>query len=635
MLGDYSLLAFAAILAPLILALLSYLIAKMPRIGDCSSKVLCVFTSYAALLMILVLAYVVVESGPIAGSFAIASLPIGELALAIYVDELALIPTIFFALFASLAITYSFKYLSPENRYRSVPATFNRGFSFMLLFLGSLIGVCFSSNMLFFLFFWEITTLCSFLLVRFLSDELKFRKAAFKTFVMLHIGTFSLLLGAIAIYPLVGTWEIHNWSQSILGQSIMPLVLVLFLIGILPKAVQFPLHTWFPDATVTATPVAVYIHAGFLMVLYSLLRFFGQVFAPYINAGPVLALPFSLFFGNISIWAFIICLIGASTSIIAALFALLENESKRVLAYVSISVVGSTVMILGLATPLGIAAGILSMIYHFLFITLIFLAIGGVIFQVGKTSLDSMGGLSRFMPITAVLGTLGAVSMVGFPFLGYFAAQELGIHAALELNATLFVIVLLVSSILKTAAILRLTNAVFFGKAVEYTKKIRESPAIMLFPMIFIAACLLVLGAFPILLLNHLAVPAINCLQPEPVLGLALPSDVITGSGLWNPFWATIPFVLYLGLITGGIYFLSKRRGSSRAENLEDEALKPFLCGEDAHLLEGARANHFYHTLIQVLKIDAVCRTLDVDRVYNVLFESFFAFCRKMRKRFT
>lgn len=616
---------------PIIVAILSHLIARAPKIGNGLAKALCVITSYITLLMLLRLAQIVVENGPVVNSFPIASLPIGDLALTVYVDELALIPTIFFALFASAAITYSVKYLSPENKYRPVSDSFNKGFSFMLLFLGSLIGCCFSGNMIFFLIFWEITSICSFFLVGFWHDDPKCVAAAFKTFIILHIGTFGLLIGSILTYLILGTWEIHAWSRSLPNHPIMPLVILLFLIGLLPKAVQFPLHTWLPDATVTATPITVYVHAGFLLALYAFPRFFGQIFASSIRSAQMLPSTLSSFFGNLSIWSFIISFIGALTSILAPFFGLLENESKRVVAYCHVSALGSTVMTLGFATSLGFAAGLLGMVYHVLFIALIFLALGGVIFQVGKTSMDFMGGLGNYMPITATIGTLGALSMAGFPFLGYFTALWLGIHAALELNAIAFIILLLFSSILKTAAVLRMMNAIFFSKAIEYKRKIVDPPVLMLFPMLLLLTCLLVFGAFPQLLLNYLVIPAINRFQSSPGLVL-MPSDIVTGTGLWNPLLGALIFLMYLGLIVIIVHAVILRGRAVRIEEThvkKEETFKPFICGEDINLLDGVRAGHFYRTLIRVVRINTVCRALDIDRFYNALAVRFFNFCKK------
>ncbi|MEM2578249.1 MAG: proton-conducting transporter membrane subunit [Candidatus Bathyarchaeia archaeon] len=622
-------LALAAILTPITVALLAHLIARTPKIGNSLAKALCILTSYSTLLMLLRLTQIVLGNGPIMSSIPIASLPLGDLTLTIYIDELALIPAIFFALFASAAITYSVKYLSPENKHRSVPNTFNRGFSFMLLFLSSLVGCCFSGNMIFFLVFWEMTSICSFLLVGFWHDDPKCVAAAFKTFIMLHVGTFGLLIGSILTYLTTGTWEIHAWSYSPPNYTITLLATLLFFIGLLPKAVQFPLHSWFPDATITATPIVVYVHNGFLLALYAFLRFYGQIFAPSIRFAETLPPALSSFFGNLSIWAFIMSFIGALTSILAPLFGLLENESKKVIAYCDISALGGTVMTLGFATSLGFAAGLLGMVYHVLFTALIFLALGGAIFQVGKTSMDFMGGLSRYMPITATIGTIGALSMAGFPFLGYFTALWLGVHAALELNAIIFIVLLLLGSILKTAAILRMINAVFFGKAIEYKGKITEPSVLMLFPMLLLLTCLFVFGAYPQLLLNHLVIPAINRFQPDSKLTLAI-GDIITGSGFWNPLLGTLIFLMYLGLIAIVVYIALKRRAvyEEKAHVRGEEAFKPFICGEDVNLLDGVRARHFYHVFTNIVKINAVCHALNVDRFYYALAEKFFDFCR-------
>ncbi|MEM1717452.1 MAG: proton-conducting transporter membrane subunit, partial [Candidatus Bathyarchaeia archaeon] len=303
--------------------------------------------------------------------------------------------------------------------------------------------------------------------------------------------------------------------------------------------------------------------------------------------------------------------------------------SKRAAAYISISAVGGTVMTLGFATPLGIVAGLLSMVTHVLFTAINFLVLGVVIFQVGKTSMDSMGGLSSYMPVTTTIGTLGALSAAGFPFLGYFTAMWLGFHAALELNAPFFIIMLLLSSVLKTAAILRMINTVFFGKALEYKREITESPALMLFPMLFLSVCLLVFGVFPQLLLNHLVIPAINRFQPDSKLTLAI-GDIITGSGFWNPLLGALIFLTYLGLIATVVYIALKRRAvyEEKAHVRGEEAFKPFICGEDVNLLDGVRARHFYHVFTNIVKINAVCHALNVDRFYYALAEKFFDFCK-------
>ncbi len=630
---DHSSLAFGAVLLPLLVALPIYFLARIPKIGNNLAKALCVMASYATFALVLGLTYVVTETGPVAASFFDLALPVGAFALSVHVDALALIPALFFALLAAVAITYSVKYLGPENRHRYAPPTFNRAYPFMLFFLGSLLGGCFSGNLLAFLVFWEMTSICAYVLVGFWHADPASRAASFKTFIMTHIGTFCLVVGAVLIYPAVGTWEIHRWSEALLGHPVVPLAALLFFVGILPKAVQFPLHTWFPDATVTATPIVVYVHGGFLMGLYLLVRFFGQIFAPLVAAAGGVPLQLSLLFGNINLWSLVISVIGGVTLIVAALFGLVETDSKRVAAYCDVSALGGTVMTLGFVTHLGLAAGLLGMIYHVLFSALIFLAVGGAIFRVGETSMNGLGGLSNSMPITAALGSLGALSVAGFPFLGYFTAVWLGIHASLELNAPLFAILLLVGSVLKTAAILRLFHATFFGSAPEYQREVTESPALMLFPMAILSACLLGFGVYPQLLLNSLVLPAIGQLHPWAGSEVSLVlDDILTGSGFWNPMWATVAFLSCVGVLAAGVYFASKRSAASieRSFIKKEEALKPFLCGEDTTVLESVRATHFYHTLTTALKIDQVCAALDVDRLYDRVSRAFFGSCEKL-----
>lgn len=628
-------LAFAAILLPIAVAVVAHLVARIPKIGNGLAKALCVATSYITLLMILILTYTVVGAGPIVDSVFNTPLPIGNFALSVYVDGLALIPTILSALFASLALTFSVKYLSPENRYRTVPPTFNRAYSFMLLFLGSMIGACFSGNMLALLIFWELTALCSYVLVAFWHEDPVCRDSALKTLILTHIGTLGLLIGAIAIYPTVGTWEIHSWSPKLFLQPIMPLTMLLFFIGILPKAVQFPLHTWLPDATVAPTPVTAYVHVvGFLMGLYAFPRFFSQIFISHISNSIILPSQLATLFGNVSIWNFLISITGAITLIITPLFGLIESDAKRLIAYCHISALGCTVMALGLGTPLGTAAGLFAMIPHVFFCGLLFFATGAAIYRVGKTSLEHMGGLYHHMPVTAVCGSIGVLSWACFPFLGYFTALWLIIHAALELNAPAFVVLALFGSILKTAAILKMLHAIFLGRSSEHRKEIVEVSTLMLFPMMLLSACLLILGTFPQLLLNSLVLPAVNQLGMH--LELVAPfGDIITASGWWNPVWTASITLLSLGVVSIAIYASLKGSIISRSEIYveEEEAFKPYLCGEDINLLDRVAPYHFYYGLIASIKLPELCRAINIDRAYYGFTNRFSKICNYLKQR--
>ncbi|MEM2303040.1 MAG: proton-conducting transporter membrane subunit [Candidatus Bathyarchaeia archaeon] len=630
MLLDSLQMAFTVQLLPFLVAIIAYIIAMIPRYGSTIAKSMCVLTSYICLLLILGLTYTVLENGPVASSITFAHTPLGAISLSVYIDCLALIPTFLSALFASLAQTFAIKYLSLENRYKPVSPTFNRTYAFMLIFLGAMTGACFSGNMIMIIIFWEISSLCSYVLVAFWHEDPTCRAAALKTLIITHIGTVCFLIGAITIYPVVSTWEIHEWTQRIYATPAVTITMILLFIGILPKAVQFPLHTWLPDATVAPTPVTAYVHVvGFLMGLYAFPRFFGQIFTPPIHSSIMLPPQLAVFFGNISIWNLIISLVGAITLILAPIFGLLESETKRLIAYCLISALGGAVMVLGFGTPLGIAAGLFDMIPHVFFCGLLFFASGVAIYRIGSTSMNDMGGLHNYMPITTICGGIGALSWLGFPFLGYFTALWLIIHAALELKATFFIVSVFLGSVLKSIVILRMFHAIFLGKSRDYRRELREAPVLMLFPMVLLSILLFIVGIFPQSVFNLIVLPALHQLGLEAKLTSAL-GDLVTASGSWNPTLVTASILTYSCIVVTVIFILSKSGVARGSYVKREEMLKPFLCGEDVNLLEHISSYHLYHVLTNLVKINNICNALNVDHIYYTLSRSFSKFCVKM-----
>lgn len=623
-------LAVTTILLPYLIAIMAHGIARIPPFGNLIAKWICVATSYISLLLIMILTNYVIEKGPITGSILLFSKPFGTISFSLYVDCLALIPTLLSALFASLAQTFAVEYLSLNNRYRSLPSTFNRAYSFMLIFLGAMTGACFLGNMIMIIIFWEISSICSYVLVSFWQEDPVCINAALKTLIITHIGTISFLIGSIVIYPVVGTWEIHEWAYRLSANLSVPMAMLLFFIGILPKAVQFPLHSWLPDATVAPTPVTAYVHVvGFLMGLYAFPRFFGQIFATVINTSFLLPEPISWIFGRMNIWSFLISITGAITLIIAPIFGLLESESKRLIAYCLISSLGSTVMALGFVSSLGTTAGLFAMISHVFYCGLLFFAIGVGIYRIGRTSIYDMGGLYNYMPITSICGAIGVLSLASFPFLGYFTALWLTIHSALELNAPFFIVSTFLGSILKTAAILRLFHAMFLGKSLPYGREIKEAPKLMLFPIIFLSILLFFIGVFPQFLFEVLIFPSIDQLGMEVRLTAAT-NDIIMASGFWSPALGAAVILIYLCMIVIVIYTPSRGIVIPRTHIKMDERVKPFLCGEDLNLLEHLSGYHLFYALTDIVKIDKTRNNVDIDRLYYLISKKLSIFCEKM-----
>lgn len=633
MLPDFSnpmVLGAVVIILPLIVAVLAYFISLVPGYGGRVARDLCVLTSYGVLALTLILVGPVIAMGSYAGTVYSFPLPVGVVRFSLYLDALAMIPTILSATFAALALTFSLKYFSRENRQHPVTPTYNVAYSFMLVFLGSMVGACFSSDIVMILFFWEMTGLCSYALVAFWHEEKAARSAALKTFIITHVGTLGFLLGAIVIYPAVGTLNIHEWGLAPAASPLVSLAMVLFFIGILPKAVQFPLHTWLPDATIAPTPVTAYVHVvGFLMGLYAFPRFFGQIFMEQMGASAVLSGALSTLFGELTVWNFLIVSTGAVTLLVGAFFSLIETDIKRLVAYILISSLGATVIALGLGTGLGLVAGLFAIFPHVFYCGLLFLSAGAAIYRTGRTSIDLLGGLQKSMPVTTVCGAIGVMSSASFPFLGYFTALWLTIHALIEVQALAFLIIILLGSILKTAAVLRLFHSTFLGNTQILRGEVKEVSYIMLLPMVLLTIMLIVIGVFPQALLNSIILPSVVRLGVD-VHSIAVIDEIAISSGMWNPFLGALVGLIYLGIIATMMVASSATSGLKQPPS--EDARKPFLFGEDVSELTQVPAYHLYNTAMDVLQIRKLAHLTDIDRLYYGVSRVFAGFSVKSLK---
>lgn len=629
---DNSLLAFAAILSPILVAIIAHLIAKISKYGDMLAKALCILTSYFTLVLMLALIYVVVNNGSVLGSTLAIPLHIGTVSMSLFVDHLALIPALLSSLFCALALTYNVNYLSPWNRAYKVDFKFNRSYSFILLFLGALNGALFSNNLLALVIFWELISICSYVLITYWKDDPFCLSAGMKCLIMTHIGGIALLLAAVMLYFRTGTLEILEISQAVpLEDPIFPVVTLFLLVAALPKAVQFPLHTWLPDGTVAPTSATVLFHVcGLQTGIYLIIRFFFHVFNEHVVSAAMLPKP--SFFGYISVWSFIIAFIGAITTIIAALNGLIEDDFKRIVAYCTISQLGYLTMAIGMMTPLGVVAGLSLMMSHTSSFALLFFCAGAVIHQTGRHNINEMGGLYMHMPITATCCTIGVLALSTVPLLGIFASKYLVYHSILDLVGIFFIIVAFLGCVLNIALLIRLLHSVFMGKRTDHSLDftVRDPPLSMIMPMIVLSGILIMLGVFPQIPMNLLIIPWIRQLgYQDPII--ETPYGVITRLGFWEPLTAGIS-ILGLSLLLLLVISYSSKKMVIRKEipvKRAEEAFKPFLCGEDITLLDATRAYHFYHALTNVAKIDLLRHLSDVDRPYTTLSRKFFNLCTR------
>ncbi|MDH5482172.1 MAG: NADH-quinone oxidoreductase subunit L [Candidatus Bathyarchaeota archaeon] len=625
----YSLVTVLAIFIPIVVAFLSHLVAKLPKEGAASAKAICILASYVTFFLVLSL-ILAAQYEPIETQLFVLPLPMGMFNVGLYVDHLALVPALLSSLFTALALTYNVYYLSPYNRAYKTNWEFNRSYSFILLFNGAMLGTLFSDNLLSLLIFWELISLCSYVLISFWSKDQFCLWAAIKCLIMTHIGSIALLVATIVIYSITGTLEIAEIGNTIpLGDPAISIVFPLLLVAVLPKTVLFPLHTWLPDGTVAPTSATVLFHVcGFQSGIYIIIRFFLDAFHGHVISLPAMPLP--LLFGNISVWSFVISLIGAITLIIGAINGVIENDFKRIIAYSTISQLGYIVLAAGLATPLGVTASLFHMISHALYCGLLFLCAGAVIYATGKHDINEMGGLYRHMPITAICCLIGSLSLSSVPFFSDFASKYLIFNATIDSQATLLTMIAFIGGVLNVAIAIRLLHSVFMQKSAKSVLNfpIKDPPISMLAPMILASAALIIFGVVPAIPLDSLIIPAVW--QIGFPINVVMPlGSIETTLGFWNTLALALSMViLTVTFISMTLY--SRRVAAVYRESASEETFEPFLCGEDSNLLDGPHGYQFYYVLTNDLRFDNASHKSNIDRAYNALSAKFFSACNKL-----
>ena len=625
---DYSGLVLYAIFVPLIVALVSLFVAKIPKIGANIAKGLCIITLLIILVILLILVPAV-ETNPIQTEFFSFMMINATATIGIYVDLLSLLPAILCTFIAILVLVYTISYISPKNKAYCASSDFNRIYPLSLLLVSSIIGALFSSNMVGLLFFWELISLSLFGLISFWYRERDSVKAAFKCFIMTHIGSLALFVATIVLYSETGTLSILEYQTALVPTGLATLiVLSLTLVALLPKAAQMPFHTWLPDSTTAPTPAVLLILASDSAGIYLLIRFFTQTFRPVMEQLPFV--PFPGFFGNINIWSFILSTIGIITLVSAAANALTETNLKRILGYSVISELGFCVMVTGFASAMGVTSGLFYLSSHLLVAGLLFLCIGSVIYMTGKTDINQIGGLYKYMPLTTILTAISVLAIGGLPMLSEFIGKYLIIQSTFDLGSPFFLAATMLGGVFHLAISVRLLYSVFLDKDKHacISSSLSDPPLTMLLPMVILASGIVILGVVPNLLLDSIILPAIgqigfqaNLVEPLVILSTSL--------GHWTPLVISVAILTSVAALS---IFVTRFTKKKKRDPSNADAFKPFLCGEDPENRYDLQSGLYYDSVIQNLRLDEAKRASDVDRFYNFLIKQFTKLCNSVSK---
>jgi multicomponent Na+:H+ antiporter subunit A len=455
----------------------------------------------------------------------------GPLVLAYHVDGLSLMFALMATAIGAVILLYSIGYMARD------PGS-TRFYVLMLVFIG-LVHLVYTANLLIFYLSWEVIGLCSFLLVGFWYQQKEAVQGARKVLVMTHLAGYGLLAAILLIFARTGSLL---WTDPRLSGSLTTGLFLLILVAAVAKSVQFPLHTWIPDAMAAPTPVSALLHA-----------------ACYVKAGVYLIARLHSLGAWPAAWGTIVIWIGTITMIVGVLYAMIQTDLKRMLAFHTVSQIGYMMVGLGLGTPLGIAAGLLHCLNHAFFKGGLFLGAGAVQHSTGTKDMDQLGGLARRMPRTALFWLVSAGAISGLPLMSGFVSKWLLYNAALEAGQIIPALVAWVVSILTVFSFLKATSSVFLGAETAQTSKAEEAPASMRWGMGLMAAGSLILGVAPQLAIQFLINPVLPALGLSPVTQVTW-FGMSTATGSW---WSTGGLILAVVALGGGVlvYALAAQPG--------------------------------------------------------------------------
>jgi NADH-quinone oxidoreductase subunit L len=393
---------------------------------------------------------------------------------AFQIDQLSAVFLLIITGVGFLIHVYSSSYMHEETRDH-----FGRYFSYLNLFIFSMLLLVMGANYIIMFIGWEGVGLCSYLLIGYWFKNTDYNKAANKAFIMNRIGDVGFLIAIFWIVSKVGNTnfsDVFSHTSSFTPGEITVITLLLF-VGATGKSAQIPLYTWLPDAMAGPTPVSALIHA-----------------ATMVTAGVYMIARSNALYSLSTLSQNVVAIVGLATAILAATIALKQNDIKKVLAYSTVSQLGYMFLALGVGAY---SAGVFHVMTHAFFKALLFLAAGSVIHAMGgEQDIRKMGGLNK-LKITSITFLIGSIAISGVPpFSGFFSKDAI-LLAAFEHNKILYAIALF-GAALTAYYMFRLFFLAFTGNfrgTEEQKHHLHESPAPMTIVLI-ILAILSVIGGF-------------------------------------------------------------------------------------------------------------------------------------------
>jgi len=469
----------------------------------------------------------------------------------------------------ALVVLYAHYYLSAQDSAR-------RFYSCLLLFMGAMLGMVLSGNLLLLMVFWELTSISSFLLIGFWSHRRDAREGARMALVVTAGGGLALLGGVLLVGRIVGSFDLDVVLASgelIRSSALYPWALLLVLAGIFTKSAQFPFHFWLPHAMAAPTPVSAYLHS-----------------ATMVKAGVFLLARLHPALAGSELFFYVVSGIGATTLLVGAWNAIFQHDLKGLLAYSTISHLGLITLLFGLSTPMAVVAGVFHILNHATFKASLFMAAGIIDHETGTRDMRRLGGLRRLMPITSALAIIASLAMAGIPLLNGFLSKEMLFAEALATGGpqwmrTAMSSAALLAGILGVAYSLRFVHDTFFGKGpLDIDVVPHEPPRWMKMPVAVLVLICLAVGIAP-----ALTVAPVLHAAAQAILGPAMPAYSLS---VWHGF--NLPLAMSAVGVAGGIalYFGLRRLTDLYAARNRPVGKQLFQRGMDALFGLAQRLTH-------------------------------------------
>ena len=391
-----------------------------------------------------------------------------------YADRLAVFMALVSSFIGAIIVLYSFGYISHYEHQ-------NEYYFMAVLFLGSMMGLVYSRNLLMIYLFWEITAFACWRLIGFFRDRTVVWKAN-KAFLITVTGALTMLMGFIFIYGQTGSFDLLVSKHFLSGQPISSLAVCLILFGLLSKSATVPLHSWLPDAGVAPSPVTALLHAAVLVKIgcYVYARLFVATF--HVDV----------------MWHVIVPCIAGFSAIVSAGAAIVETDIKRIIAYSTISQLGFIILGLAIGTPLGVAGALIYILMHGLSKGGLFLCAGIVEQRTHIKDVNKLGGLIEVMPMTAAAFVVCAFSIMGIPPLGGFFGKYMVIAGTVNSGHIWVAATFVFGAILTMIYLFRVFRLVFLGSTnlTGNLSSFKEGSSVMVFSVVLLAVLSLAGGVF-------------------------------------------------------------------------------------------------------------------------------------------